>query len=282
VTAALDPTPTTARLQVLELTVAELDRHPDLIGEIYQRRWLGAIVRGAFDAALLARAAATLEAGLEGMPRAFAATFKGGLYGTPLAVSGEDLANYLDDAERFRAAIAPLFAASGGLEGRIEAILGPLAGGRRVEVARAADGRPYLPASVRVLVEGDSLPIHYENGTLRQASLTRLLPTLDPATVMSFYVPVALPAAGGILQVFTTDCSGDGDRIIGQLGGPERAREILAERGCVDVLPGVGDMLIFDGGRQYHLVTEVRSGVRWTLGGFLAYTRDHTRILYWS
>lgn len=271
-----------ARLEVLSLTLAELERHPDLIGDVYRRRHLGAIVQGVFAAADMAALAARLTAGVEGMPRAFAHTFKGGLFGSPLAVSGEDLGDYLDAAARFRAAIAPLFAAAGGLEARLEAVLGRITGGCPVEIARAPDGRPYLPASVRMLIEGDALPIHYENGTLRAASLRQLRPALDAETLMSFYVPVALPEAGGILQVFTTDCSGDGDRIIGDLGGPEHARAVLAARGCVDVRPGVGDMLIFDGGRHYHLVTEITRGVRWTLGGFLAYTRDHDRLLYWS
>jgi hypothetical protein len=82
--------------------------------------------------------------------------------------------------------------------------------------------------------------------------------------------------------VFTTDCSGDGNRIIGDLGGPERARAILAERGCMEVLPGVGDMLVFDGGRHYHLVTEVQRGTRWTLGGFVVFSKNRDRVLYWS
>jgi hypothetical protein len=217
------------------------------------------------------------------MPRAVAGTFKGGLYGTPLVLGSEDLQDYLRDAERFRAAIAPLFASSGGLEGRIESVLARIGGGLPVEVARADDGRGYVPATVRVLVAGDSLPIHYENGTTKYASMKRLLPQVDTETIISFYIPVALPEAGGILEVFTTDCSGDGDRIIQELGGPERARTILAQRGCIEVRPAVGDMLVFDGGRHYHLVTEVQGNTaRWTLGGFLAFAKDHDRIFYWS
>ena len=273
----------TSPLEVLTVEIADLDRHPDLLGEIYGRRYTGAIVRRVFEREAMAELATRLAAGLDGMPRAVAPTFKGGLYGTPLVMGSEDLGGYLGDAERFRTAIAPLFASVGGLEHRIESVLGRIAGGRPVEVARAEDGRGYVPATIRVLVEGDSLPIHYENGTTKYASMKRLLPHVDTATIMSFYAPVALPEEGGILEVFTTDCSGDGDRIINQLGGPERARSILAERGRIEVLPGVGDLLLFDGGRHYHLVTEVRgSRARWTLGGFFAFAKDHDRILYWS
>jgi hypothetical protein len=269
-------------LDVLTIGVPDLERHPDLLGDVFRRRHVGAIVRGVFEPDHMAALVERLQGGIEGIPRAVAPTFKGGLYGTPLVMGSEDLRGYLDDAERFRAAIAPLFAAVGGLETRIESVLGRVAGGLPIGVARTRDGREYLPATIRVLIEGDSLPIHYENGTTRAAAMKPILAELDAETIMSFYVPVALPEEGGILEVFTTDCSGDGHRIIGDLGGPERARTILAERGCIQVLPGVGDMLLFDGGRHYHLVTEVRRGARWTLGGFFAYAKDHGRIVYWS
>jgi hypothetical protein len=46
--------------------------------------------------------------------------------------------------------------------------------------------------------------------------------------------------------------------------------------------PGVGDLLVFDGGRHYHEVTRVAGRARWTLGGFLALGRDHRSIYFWS
>jgi hypothetical protein len=272
----------TGPLDVIGVGIDDLDRHPDLLGDVFRRRHVGALVRGVFQPAHLKALVETLQAGVEGIPRAVAPTFKGGLYGIPLVMGAEDLGDYLAAAERFRIAVAPLFAGTGGLEARLESVLRRIAGGLPVGVARTNDGRSYLPATIRTLVEGDSLPIHYENGTTRAAAMKPILATLDAETIMSFYVPLALPEEGGILEVFTTDCSGDGHRIIGDLGGPERARAILAERGRIEVLPGVGDMLLFDGGRHYHLVTEVRRGARWTLGGFFAYTKGHDGVVYWS
>lgn len=273
----------THQLEVLTLGADNVGDHPDLLGEMYRRRYSGAILQGVFAPQHMTELARALSEGVEDMPRAFAPTFKGGLYGTPLVMGSEDLVDYLDDADRFRKAIAPFFASGGGLEERIEAALTAVSGGVPVELARTEDGRGYLPASMRVLIEGDSLPIHYENGTTKYESMNRLLPHLDVETIMSFYVPVALPEAGGILEVYTTDCAGDGDRIIEDLGGPEKARTILSERGYIEVLPQVGDMLVFDGGRHYHVVTEVHGAkARWTLGGFFAYTKTHDRILYWS
>ncbi len=269
-------------IEVRRFDFGQADRSGDLVGDMFARRCAGAIVEHVFSVATMAELATRVRGGVAGLPQATAPTFRGGLFGVPLVLTGEDLNDYLIAAEQFRAAIEPLFTSVGGLEARLSETLARVAGGRRVEVARAEDGRAYLPASIRVLVAGDSLPIHYENGTTKYDSMRRLLPQVDATTIMSFYLTVELAEEGGTLQYFSTDCSGDGDRIIGDLGGPEQAREILAARGYIDVFPGVGDLLLFDGGRNYHLVTEVRRGTRWTLGGFFALTKEHDRVLYWS
>jgi len=274
--------PTTPTMEVRRFDVGEADRCGDLVGDMFARRCAGAIIEHVFSASMMAELAAGIRRGVSGLPQATAPTFSGGLFGVPLVLSGEDLNDYLAAAGEFRASIEPLFASAGGLEARLRNTLTRVAGGRVVEVARAEDGRAYLPASIRVLVAGDSLPIHYENGTTKYDSMRPLLARVDATTIMSFYLTVELAEDGGTLQYFSTDCSGDGDRIIGDLGGPEKARAVLGARGYVDVFPGVGDLLVFDGGRNYHLVTEVRRGTRWTLGGFFALTKEHERVLYWS
>jgi len=44
-----------------------------------------------------------------------------------------------------------------------------------------------------------------------------------------------------------------------------------------------GDLIAFGSGRLYHRVEPVEgSRSRVTMGGFLAFDRDHERVLYWS
>jgi hypothetical protein len=99
---------------------------------------------------------------------------------------------------------------------------------------------------------------------------------------MSFYVPLVIPQNGGELRLFHTNCLKGGDSLIKRFGGEEKARPHFEERGFQIVAPGVGDLLVFDGGRWYHDVTAITAGSRWTLGGFLAVTRDHQAVYYWS
>jgi hypothetical protein len=135
---------------------------------------------------------------------------------------------------------------------------------------------------LRILIEGGRLPLHYENETLRSPVMQALRPLLDLSTLMSFYIPLAMPLSGGILRLFRVNCLDGGDALIGRLGGDESALPYFEERGFSVVLPRIGDLLVFDGGRWYHDVTPVVGGSRWTLGGFLAMTRDHRDVYYWS
>ena len=44
-----------------------------------------------------------------------------------------------------------------------------------------------------------------------------------------------------------------------------------------------GDLLVFDGGRHFHqILPVVGPRRRWTVGGFMAPTRDRTAWLRWS
>jgi hypothetical protein len=47
--------------------------------------------------------------------------------------------------------------------------------------------------------------------------------------------------------------------------------------------PGPGDLLIFDGGRYYHRVSQTQGDrPRRTIGGFLAFSKARDLIYYWS
>lgn len=269
-------------LRIVEIDVSRVVEHADAIARIVDGSIAGVIVRGVLDPGRVAELVRCLERDGGSLPTFRPPVFKGYVLGKPLVSASDGLRGYLDEAERFCAGCAAIFDEYPRFERRVHETLASLAGGRPVSVPRGADGRSYLPATVRVLIEGDRLPLHYENETLRSPVMEALLPSLDPSTLMSFYVPLATPRSGGVLRLFRTHCLEGGDSLIEQHGGEERARPYFERQGFALVLPGIGDLLIFDGGRWYHDVTPVEGGTRWTLGGFLAVTRDHHAVHYWS
>lgn len=269
-------------LPILEVHASDLAQGAGTIERIFDGAIGGVIVKGVLDPQRVGELVRRLERDGAALPTFRPPVFKGYVLGRPLVAAGDGLEGYLDDAARFRAGCAAIFPEYPGMEAAIDAALRALGGSCPVTVPTGADGRPFLAATIRVLIEGDRLPLHYENETFHSSVMDTLRPELDTSTLMSFYVPLATPPAGGLLRLFRTHCLDGGDSLIGRLGGEESAREDFERRGFSVVLPEVGDLLVFDGGRWYHDVTPVEGGTRWTFGGFLAVTRDHTAVRYWS
>ena len=268
-------------LPIEELHATDLARGAGTIERIFDGTIAGMIVKRVLDPERAAELVRRLEREGASLPTFRPPVFKGHVFGRPL-VAADGLDGYLEDAARFRAGCAAIFPGYPDIEAAIDGALRALGAPWSVTVPTGTDGRAFLAVTVRVLVEGDRLPLHFENETFDRPVMAPLRPDLDASTLMSFYVPLATPPAGGLLRLFRTHCLDGGDSLIGRLGGEDPAREEFERRGFSFVLPEVGDLLVFDGGRWYHDVTPVEGGTRWTLGGFLGVTRDHTAVRYWS
>lgn len=271
-----------ADLLVVEVALSQIGEQADAIERLVNGSLAGVIVRGVFERDHVAELVRRLQHDGASLPIFRPPVFKGQVYGRPLVSASDGLDAYLDEAERFRQGCAALFGEYPRMEQRLHEAMTALGGGRPVSIPVGTDERPYLAATVRALIEGDRLPLHYENETLRSPVMDALRPRLDTSTLMSFYVPLATPPSGGILRLFRVHCLEGGDSLISRLGGDEQALPYFEEQGFSTVLPDIGDLLVFDGGRWYHDVTPIEGGQRWTLGGFLAMTCDHRAVHYWS
>jgi hapalindole-type alkaloid chlorinase len=259
------------------------DEHRSALLEIHEGALDGVIVKHVFPCELLAAAAERISRGATALPIFHAPDGRKGLvYGWPLVASDGAPERYLDLAQVFRTECAALFGAADEPERTIASALASLAGGLDVSVPRAADGRAFLPATIRFLAPGDLLPLHYENEVFGWPGVRELAARLDHSTLMSFYIPMVLAERGGELRLYRTSSVGDGTMRIAELGGDDAAR-VHFEREGYDVLrPGPGDLLVFDGGRRYHEVTRVEGCQRWTMGGVLAFSNDHRAVHFWS
>ena len=273
--------PASGPLAVLELDVSELGSRPDALHEIFDRGLLAVIVRNVFPGDLMAAAVDRIGRGEVSVPEVHVPVFAGPIYGRPLVTASRDLAEYLDDAALFREGCASIFG-SPSVDARIQGVFAALSGGRPASVPCGDDGRPFTAATMRVLLEGDRLPLHTENTTFDHDVMKRLNPSLDRTTLMSYYAPMAVPGGGGELRIYDVESTGEGSGIIHRMSGEEAARAYFASRWSTVLRPGVGDMLLFDGGRHYHEVTPVVGRPRWTMGGFFAFSADHRALHFWS
>ncbi len=268
-------------LHMLEIDAAEVADHPDTIERILRHDIFGVLVRGVFDPDRLARVVTRL--GQEPSMRVFEAhTFRGRTYGRVLRMADESLDEYFAAAQQISPALEAAFGDGPGYEARLREIVGALSGGRPVSVP-SVGGRRYAPATVRVVDPGGTVTLHCGNETYAFPALGELTKIIDPSGEISTLMPLALPEHGGQLEVYDV-CFGDPliDQLDGSLGR-DNAHEGLADRRCLRLDLAVGDLALFEEGRYYHRVNEVQgTQARWTMGGFLAPSRDAHTLHYWS
>lgn len=264
------------------LDVAELDRLPDAIRDMVDGRLGGLIVRRAFDPAAMARVVERIE---QSEP-AFSVTpfperFRSRFLGRALDGSDPELTEYLPIAERFRVAARDAFAGAEDYQSRLEALLGRLSGGRRVAVPTFTDGRPYAASTVRVLPPGGQIGSHCGNEANTRPAYTHLNTLVDLTDQISFFLTLQAPEAGGELVVYSLQWK-DVERS-GFDHGHSQVDPLLADARWEAYRPEAGDLLIFDGGRYFHRVSVVRGArTRWTIGGFMMFSRDGQTLYYWS
>ena len=268
-------------LRMLEIDAADVARHGDAIDRILGREIFGVLVRGVFPPEHLADVVARLER-TPMMPVFDSDTFQGRTYGRVLRMADGRLDEYFEAARRMRPALAEAFGHEMGYEERLREIVGALGGGRPVSVPSVGP-RMYAPATVRVIEPGGTIFLHCGNETYAFPALKELTEIIDPAGEISTLVPLALPENGGELEIYDV-CFGD--PLIAELDGRlgrESAHRGLSDRRCVRLRPEVGDLALFEEGRYYHRVNEVGgTRPRWTMGGFLAPSRDARTLHYWS
>lgn len=193
---------------------------------------------------------------------------------------GPERAEYLDAAERFRSDAARVFG-DWDLESALVAAASRMSGGRPVQVAREGNGRPYMPATIRRLPPGTAIPLHCGGFFLESGGYDHLRELLDARGQMSWFVPLQVPDAGGVLHV--SDLAWSAPDVPRIEEGFWDADAILAGRAFTPVQPNVGDMVVFDGGRWFHHVEPIRGPrTRWTVGGFLGLSAERDVVLYWN
>ena len=114
---------------------------------------------------------------------------------------GASLDAYLASAERHRDQGQHVFDDGFAAIDRIAGVISRFAGGRPVETARAADGREFVPFTVRRLAHGKQIAPHHDYH-YPLALYDEISPTLDTRTLISFVFVLRRPEAGGELCVY--------------------------------------------------------------------------------
>lgn len=265
----------------------------DGIAALYREDCDVIAVRQAFDPALLAQAGARLDgaeaatrpwsrpnerAPLEDVQLLGTATPATPTYSAPRGVA---LGDYLDNAAAHADDAQGLFGAGFDPTAELQALLARVAGGRPVALARAADGRPFAPFTIRRLTAGKQIGVHHDHHYGLEL-YRELAPQLDTTTLVSFVATLQAPQQGGELIVYgATSADTDLPRL--PSGFAYDLPAIEARYASTTVHTAAGDLFLLAAGRCLHRVNRIDGPLaRITMGGFLALDRARERVLFWS
>jgi len=199
-------------------------------------------------------------------------------YRTP---RGASIEQYLDSADRHRSEADKAFVDGFNGTDAFRQALGRCAGGRPVEIARGADGREFVPFTIRRLVDGRQIGIHHDYHYPLEL-YKDLAPQLDTTTLVSFVVTLGAPQAGGELFVYgagpaTPDVPKMPNGFQYDLDAIERKYH------SAKFVMEPGDLFLLASGRCLHRVGRISGPrARVTMGGFLALDKPRKRVLFWS
>jgi len=194
---------------------------------------------------------------------------------------GVALDAYLDSAAKHRAETKGVFADGFDPRAAVERMLARFAGGRPVEVARADDGREYVPFTIRRLRDGKQIGLHHDYH-YPLPLYTELAPKLDTTTLVSWVVTLRKPASGGDLAVYAVTPNTPNPPKMPN-GFSWDLEKVERDYDNATFTMNVGDAFLLASGRCLHRVTPIAGPTaRVTLGGFLALDKLRSKILYWS
>lgn len=275
----------------------ELDRHGHTLQAIREGTILGAVVRGVYEPEQAEQVARRLAAHPAPPFRAEWPTYaqhgeRPFELGMALFSAEGDLDVYFAEAARHRRFMdqeilhdLPL------LEPTLERVLGSLGGGLEVQLARGPeDGQCFVPGTVRVMTPGGGLEIHVGLDLLGSPATRPLRPVVDTSMQLSYFLTLHAVEQGGELVIYDLQWPD----VVARADDPAMpvkpgALVVMGDAAAwvrslpqLRIKPGPGDLLVFNGGRWYHEVADPVCETRWTIGGFMAWSRDRQRLLYWA
>lgn len=261
------------------------------IEDLYEDRVDVIVIRGAFPRAPLAEAGASLDrddiAQGWNRPNAKMPIEDIQILGTDTpatptysAPRGASLEAYLESAKKHSAETKGVFTSGFDATAEFQRVLAGCASGKPVDVAATEQGQAYVPYTIRRLTDGRQIGAHhdYHYGL---SLYTELAPRLDTNTLVSFVVTLGTPDAGGELFVYGVTPQTPAPKLPNGFSWdvPAIEKEYPFERLVMDV----GDVFLLASGRCLHRVGPIQGRhARVTMGGFLAFDKPRTRVLFWS
>lgn len=283
----------------LYLDVNDLQQIDDAINDIYDRKYHGLIIRNVFSQEecgkmvnnidLIDRNSMIQTTGGHSYPRIFAQVVR------PLdksEVTEQTLIDYFNECETLPNHLKQILGID--VSERIESIFAKISGGRPITIPKGLNGNgSYANTTIRVNYANQGyISVHCGNYFQQEFPdfYTHLKQEVNIKDQLSYFITAQAADEGGELTLYDllwedgqTKENAHVDNEIHLSNGDKLDVSSSSNFRRMHVKPNDGDLLIFLGGPIWHRVEKVKGlNSRITIGGFLAFSHDHSEIKYWS
>jgi len=157
-----------------------------------------------------------------------------------------------------------------------------------VNPAPRGDKHTYSPSTIRVINPnvGIGFQEHVGNEFMKYMSQCKeIRDHVFDEDQLSFFMVIQKPEAGGELTLFDLVWKDSPKYLFEDEGTNKKGREradYLSKFKNIQIELNEGDLIIFDGGRIWHKVNEVKGDTqRITMGGFMGLSRNGDGLYYW-
>lgn len=273
-------------IRLRTIDAADVDAHPGLIEAIHDTECTGVVVRGALPPAMVAAAVAQLtdegrqwDSPNKGMYGGELRTIGDAATPTFTALRGPDATTYAQSAQARPAQTKDVFGAVDPVA-HVADLFSRLNHGRPAAPPAFDGEQSWAPLNYRALDPGVQIYSHHDNH-YGLSVYQHMPPDLDRDVLLSWFVTVQAPDAGGELIIYGLWGSDPNPPML-----PTRFLDTAAlERDFKKEIAQMqaGDLIIFDAGRHVHRVSPVEGEKsRLTFGGFLTVDSARTRLAFWS
>jgi len=269
----------TKKFNLVYCTVDELPNYPNIYEQIYNGKVDGIIIKNFISDS---EVAAFKDKYYKNPSKLLYQKAYGDVFGYVIhEAQDKDLKDYFDKVQQYEDELKEYIGFD--FNARFKEVVSKISNGVTVSTITKDDNDTYLGSAVKFMYPNKGGLIEHVGLQFYDqfASLKDVESRIDKTGQLSFFSPLQYSEDGGALILF--------DLKFGKVPFKfdtyydKKLLRYIKSRKCYYLKPGVGELLMFNGGHIWHRVEAIRgTKPRITIGGFTTYLLDRKTIGFWN
>ena len=267
-----------AEQNLITIDPASRTHYPDGLAQLCKNEFKGMLIEKVFSEAEIEKVIRYLDRKQNDLQP----TYFGAVLGCPVLQPAIDKTVYWQESDIFRSEFSSLFEC--GLEAKLEEIFSLLSGGRTVALPRESPSHVYTPATIRFFYpHKGGIGSHTESEYFNALNFASdpLGQRIDIENILNYFITLKKTEKGGEFWLYDLLWEETEFNIKKAAFMSARREVAISKFPKIRLVPELGDMVIFNG-KRWHKVSDVKGETnRITIGGFIAISKDDSKIVYW-